>query len=406
MLLQVPQLAHCPLHPDSTPRAMLSSVTAARRCRIRSASTSVADTAQLIEQNTKASSKDQLDIWARSQLPGAPAEPEMGSRVQIPRNKVLTTTMIAHATNKDINQVSEPHTVSLQRVAYQGVPGAYSESAARKACPAAEPMPCEQFEVAFQALSQWVADTAVLPIENSLGGSIHTVYDLLLRYRLHIVGEVSVEVNHCLMALPGVKKSDIRRVQSHPQALAQVDNYLRNSLPGATKEAVDDTAGAAQTISQQGWRDTAAVASRRAAELYGLEILEDGIQDMENNITRFILLSRDPLVTTRPEGLWKTSIVFGPQDMGPGQLFKALSVFALRDIDMTKIESRPMRDNPIVSSETQAKRYNYLFYIDFVGPLADQKSQNALRHLQETAGFMRVLGSYPMDKEFQRPPEV
>ena len=151
-------------------------------------------------------------------------------------------------------QVSEPHTGALQRIAYQGVPGAYSESAARKACPDAEPLPCEQFEVAFQALSQWVADTAVLPIENSLGGSIHTVYDLLLRYRLHIVGEVSVEVNHCLMVLPGVTKSDIRRVQSHPQALAQVDNYLRNSLPRATKEAVDDTAGAAQTIAQQGWR--------------------------------------------------------------------------------------------------------------------------------------------------------
>ena len=157
-----------------------------------------------------------------------------------------------------------------------------------------------------------------------------------------------------------------------------------------------------------GCRDTAAVASRRAAELYGLEILEDGIQDMENNITRFILLSRDPLVTTRPQGLWKTSIVFGPRVLGPGQLFKALSVFALRDIDMSKIESRPMRDNPIVSSETddQTKRYNYLFYIDFVGALADQKSQNALRHLQEIAVFMRVLGSYPMDKEFQRPPEV
>ena len=134
------------------------------------------------------------------------------------------------------------------------MPGAYSESAARKACPNAEPLPCEQFEVAFQALSQWVADTAVLPIENSLGGSIHTVYDLLLRYRLHIIGEVSVEVNHCLMALPGVQKKDIKRVQSHPQALAQVDNYLRSSLPRATKEAVDDTAGAAQAIAKQGWR--------------------------------------------------------------------------------------------------------------------------------------------------------
>lgn len=159
-----------------------------------------------------------------------------------------------YLTNQLSLQVSEPHTLSLQRVAYQGVPGAYSESAARKACPNAEPLPCEQFEVAFQALSQWVADTAVLPIENSLGGSIHTVYDLLLRYRLHIVGEVSVEVNHCLMVLPGVNKSDIRRVMSHPQALAQVDNYIRASLPGATKEAVDDTAGAAQTIAQQGLR--------------------------------------------------------------------------------------------------------------------------------------------------------
>lgn len=150
--------------------------------------------------------------------------------------------------------MSEPHVKTSQRVAYQGVPGAYSESAARKACPDAEPLPCKQFEVAFQAISQWVADRAVLPIENSLGGSIHANYDLLLRYRLHIIGEVSVEVNHCLMVLPGVKRSDIKRVMSHPQALAQVDNYLRAQLPGATKEAVDDTAGAAQTIAASGMR--------------------------------------------------------------------------------------------------------------------------------------------------------
>ncbi|DBA99259.1 TPA: hypothetical protein ACH3X3_011871 [Trebouxia sp. C0006] len=409
MLLQAPRLAHCHLYGSHRQQPDLSRVTRARRnpgCK--SSLTTVIDPAQTLEEQVEASSQVEREFLAKSQLkPTGPAATDMGSTVQVPRNKVLTTSMIAHATNKDVNQVSEPHTLSLQRVAYQGVPGAYSESAARKASPNAEPLPCEQFEVAFQALSQWVADTAVLPIENSLGGSIHTVYDLLLRYRLHIIGEVSVEVNHCLMVLPGVKKSEVRRVMSHPQALAQVDNYLRNSLPGATKEAVDDTAGAAQTIAQQGWRDAAAVASRRAAELYGLEILEDGIQDMENNITRFIQLSRDPLVSTQPEaGLCKTSIVFAPKQLGPGQLFRALSVFALRDIDMSKIESRPMRDNPIVSSDTQAKKYNYLFYIDFVGTLADQKCQNALRHLQEIASFMRVLGSYPMDKEFQKPPEV
>ena len=113
------------------------------------------------------------------------------------------------------------------RVAYQGFPGAYSEIAANQACPALTPLPCEQFENAFETLSQWVADRAVLPVENSLGGSIHAVYDLLQRYRLHIVGETFVPVNHCLLALPGVSKSDIKTVLSHPQALAQTQEYTR-----------------------------------------------------------------------------------------------------------------------------------------------------------------------------------
>jgi len=179
---------------------------------------------------------------------------------------------------------------SLPRVAYQGVPGAYSEMAALRARPDSRPLPCEQFEVAFQALSQWMAEAAVLPVENSLGGSIHAVYDLLLRYRLHIVGETSVAVNHCLMALPGTKLPEVRRAMSHPQALAQVDGYLRRL--GVVREAVDDTAGAAQAVASGRLEGVAAVASRRAAELYGLEVLDEDIQDARDNVTRFIVLSR------------------------------------------------------------------------------------------------------------------
>lgn len=290
--------------------------------------------------------------------------------------------------------------IGTRRVAYQGSPGAYSEMASCKACPDLEPLPCEQFETAFQALSQWSAERAVLPIENSLGGSIHTVYDLLLKYRLHIVGETSVAVNHCLLALPGVEKSDLKRVMSHPQALAQVDNYTRKL--GVERVAADDTAGSAKFIAEEGLRDVAAVASKRAAELYGLNVLEAGIQDMQDNVTRFLVLSRDPLVTSVEDSAnFKTSVAFSLQE-GPGMLFKALSVFALRDIDLTKIESRPMRDTPLISSIQEAngggvRSFNYLFYIDFIGALADPRCQNALRHLQEIAPFLRVLGTYPRD---------
>lgn len=291
----------------------------------------------------------------------------------------------------------------LQRsdlVAYQGVPGAYSEAAALKACPGKELLPCDQFETAFQALSQYLAEGAVLPIENSLGGSIHTVYDLLLRYRLHIVGETTISVNHCLLAMPGVKKENIKRVLSHPQALAQTDGYTRR-MHGVIREAVDDTAGAAKAIAENKWMDAAAVASRRAGELYNLEILDEGIQDMKDNVTRFLVLSREPLVTNPEDSIkYKTSIAFSLKE-GPGMLFKALSVFALREIDLTKIESRPLRDKPIVLSngfaENSVRGFNYLFYIDFLGALSDPKCQNALRHLQEIAPFLRVLGSYPRD---------
>ncbi|KAM0839531.1 hypothetical protein ACQ4PT_060248 [Festuca glaucescens] len=265
------------------------------------------------------------------------------------------------------------------RVAYQGVPGAYSEAAAGKAYPNCDAIPCDQFEVAFQAVELWIADRAVLPVENSLGGSIHRNYDLLLRHRLHIVGEVQLPVHHCLLALPGVRRELLARVISHPQALAQCEHTLTRMGLNVAREAHDDTAGAAQHVAAHSLRDTAAIASARAAELYGLAVLADGIQDDASN----------------------TSIVLAHDREGTSLLFKVLSAFAFRDISLTKIESRPHRHRPIRlvddANVGTAKHFEYMFYIDFQASMADVRAQNALAEIQEFTSFLRVLGSYPMD---------
>lgn len=286
---------------------------------------------------------------------------------------------------------------SKVRVAYQGVPGAYSEAAAIKAYPECETVPCDQFEAAFQAVELWLVDKAVLPIENSVGGSIHRNYDLLLRHRLHIVGEVQLVVNHCLLALPGVKKEELKRVLSHPQALAQCEMTLHKF--GIVRVNHDDTADAARTVAAEGVRDVGAVASARAADIYGLDIVVEGIQDESDNITRFLILAREPIIPGPDKG-YKTSIVF-TLDEGPGVLFKALAVFALRGINLTKIESRPQTKNWLGviddSDRGNGRFFDYLFYIDFEASMAEPRAQNALGHLQEFATFIRVLGSYPMD---------
>jgi arogenate/prephenate dehydratase len=260
-------------------------------------------------------------------------------------------------------------------------------------------MPCDQFEVAFQSVELWIADRAVLPVENSLGGSIHRNYDLLLRHKLHIVGEVQLPVHHCLLALPGIRKEYLTRVISHPQALAQCENTLTKLGLNVAREAVDDTAGAAEFIATNNLRDTAAIASSRAAELYGLNILADGIQDDPSNVTRFVMLAREPIIprTDRP---FKTSIVFA-HDKGTSVLFKVLSAFAFRNISLTKIESRPHRNRPIRlvddANVGTAKHFEYLFYVDFEASMAEVRAQNALAEVQEFTSFLRVLGSYPMD---------
>ncbi len=244
-----------------------------------------------------------------------------------------------------------------------------------------EPLPFPAFEAVFDAVESGAAERGIVPVENSLAGSIHRNYDLLLRHSLTIVGEVQSRVAHSLMVLPGVELSEVRRVYSHPQALAQCESTLRQLLPGAEHVATYDTAGSVKMLCEQSIRDGAAIASRRAADIYGMAILREGMEDSSENYTRFLILARDPVV---PDAAAKTSIVFAVQNL-PGALFKCLAVFALRDIDLTKIESRPLRD----------KRWDYLFYIDFAGSIHETRCRNALNHLQELTSYFRVLGSYP-----------
>ncbi|XP_030526598.1 arogenate dehydratase 2 isoform X2 [Rhodamnia argentea] len=308
--------------------------------------------------------------------------------------------MDAHLFPKPLSSVqsSNPNTDgSRLRVAYQGVRGAYSEAAAEKAYPNCEAVPCEQFDTAFQAVEKWLVDRAVLPIENSLGGSIHRNYDLLIRHRLHIVGEVKLAVKHCLLANHGVEIGDLKRVLSHPQALAQCEHTLTKI--GLVREEVDDTAGAAKHVAFHDLKDAGAVASAAAAKIYDLNILAKDIQDDSDNVTRFLMLAREPIIpgTDMP---FKTSIVFSLEE-GPGVLFKALAVFALRKINLTKIESRPLRKRtlrtPDDTNNGAPKYFDYHFYVDFEASMADVNAQNALRHLNEFATSLRVLGSYLVD---------
>jgi prephenate dehydratase len=263
------------------------------------------------------------------------------------------------------------------RLAYQGEPGAYSEAAALQyGGPQAETLPCKSFEDVFDAVSRNKATHGVVPLENSIGGTIHRNYDLLLDHDLTISGEVELDVVHCLQALPGTKVGDVKVVYSHPQALAQCERYLKDL--GASVEAVYDTAGGAKLVAEKKLAGAAALASRRAAEVFGLEVLQEAVQDFEYNITRFAIIGGAP-----PADANKTTIVFALPST-PGALFKALSVFALRDINLTKLESRPMRGRP----------WEYLFYVEVDAPRSDLGCARALTHLAEFARWTRVLGTY------------
>ncbi len=266
------------------------------------------------------------------------------------------------------------------RVAFQGEAGAYSEAAALEHFGAAiETVPCESFDLVFARVEAGQVDYGLVPIENSLAGSIHRNYDLFMRHTLAIVGEQYLRVRHCLIGQPGVTLAEVRQVISHPQALAQCEGYLKR-LGKVESAAAYDTAGAVKMVRDGHDRAVAAIASRRAAEVYGMQILAEGIEDDPSNYTRFLAIAPE---SVKPVGEAKTSIVFTLQNM-PGALFKALSVFALREIDLTKIESRPLVGKP----------WEYLFYIDCVGSPEEVVVARALEHLNEYALTLRVLGTY------------
>jgi prephenate dehydratase len=270
-------------------------------------------------------------------------------------------------------------------VSFQGEKGAFSQVAVQQLLgPEVEVRPCQRFEEVFRALADGDVDAAVVPIENTLHGSVHENYDHLVNFELQIHAETNVRISHTLIACPGVPFRKLRRVFSHPVALNQCVTFFREN-PQLERVPFYDTAGSVKMLMEEKPADAAAIASAIAADLYGAKTLKRGIEDDPSNFTRFFLLKRPGSRQTRTgEVQWKTSLVFQTRNV-PGALFRCLSAFALRDISCTKIESRPLRGKP----------WEYWFYLDFLGRADDEIPQKALGHLSEMADFLRVLGTYP-----------
>lgn len=270
------------------------------------------------------------------------------------------------------------------RVAFQGELGAFSQQAIRQLLGArAEPVPYQRFDQVFAALKARKVDAAAIPIENTLAGSIHANYDLLLKFDFEITAETSVRIVHNLIAPPGTTFAKVDKVYSHEVALNQCLDFF-SKHKRIERVPFYDTAGSVKMVMEDRPKGAAAIASELAAKIYGGRILKRGIEDDRQNFTRFFLLEprgSKPRAARRAQ--WKTSLVFSTKNI-PGALFRALSALALRDLNLVKIESRPLRGKP----------WEYMFYLDLLGHREDEKVRNALGHLREVADFLRVLGSY------------
>ena len=268
----------------------------------------------------------------------------------------------------------------MKTVAFQGERGAYGESAVYQFFGSTTQVkPCMDFRDVFENVKKQEVQAGVVPVENSLEGSVNQNYDLFFNYDLKVCGEVIVKIAHCLIANPGTSIDQIKTVYSHPQALAQCRNFLQKSkwelIPAY------DTAGSVKLIKEKKLKDAAAIASERAAEIYGMQILARDIADNKENYTRFFVLSKEDSPAT---GKDKTSIIFSAKHE-PGSLYHALGEFAKRKINLTRIESRP----------TKKTLWEYNFYLDFEGHRTEPKCAEALKALEKYAIFTRILGSYP-----------
>ncbi len=265
------------------------------------------------------------------------------------------------------------------KVAIQGELGSFSHEAAGQMLPRATVVPCARSAEVFDSVERGKAQAAVIPIENSLAGSVAEHFDLLLAGDLFIHAEMHLRIRHNLIAPPAVKLGQVKQVFSHPVALDQCRDFFR-SHPKIQAVPFYDTAGSVRHIIAEHLQDAAGIAAKRAASEYGGRVLLAGIEDDQRNYTRFLLITKSRKIGRAAN---KTSIGFALKNV-PGVLFKALSVFALRDISLSKIESRPLRGRP----------WEYVFFADILRG-DDEAARHALRHLAEIAEFVKVLGVYP-----------
>jgi len=324
------------------------------------------------------SDRMQLALMAKrlkSQIEDRERERELLENIKSNSTGLIHAKFIEKIYTEIIKESKSLQQKDYQLIAFQGEHGAYGEVASRGWKSDLIPVPCGEFAQVFEGVESGLYDYGIVPVENTLGGSVDQVNRLLIHTHLYVVGAVELPIHLCLLALPETDHKEIRTVYSHPQALAQSRNFLsRNKLDPVQ---YSDTAGAAKMLAERRPKGSAAVASKLCARLYGLEIIKEDIQDLDRNMTRFLVLSKEE---NREEGD-KCSIIFTTEHKA-GALFRVLEVFAKENINLTRIESIPNEPG------------NYAFFLDFMGSNKEERVLKALERIKEAATNLKMIGCY------------